>query len=112
MRDSRRNIKDPEAAPGEGEPGGLAVPALAHRTGSGHAGRRDQRADRRAPALPLGRSESVHDSGRDEILGTAYSDHDLVVFLEGAGVADPEAVLDDPLWVEWRGGPAHEFSDA
>ncbi|WP_229695701.1 hypothetical protein [Streptomyces lacrimifluminis] len=54
----------------------------------------------------------MHDSGRDEILGTAYSDHDLVVFLEGAGVADPEAVLDDPLWVEWRGGPAHEFSDA
>lgn len=38
------------------------------------------------------------------------SDHDLVVFLEGDGVADPEAILEDPQWVEWRGGPAYEFS--
>ncbi|MFF8595871.1 hypothetical protein ACF061_31430 [Streptomyces sp. NPDC015220] len=30
----------------------------------------------------------------------------------GAGVADPGAILDDPQWVEWRGGPAHEFSAA
>lgn len=54
----------------------------------------------------------MHRHGQDEILGTAYSDHDLVVFLEGAGVSDPEAILDDPRWVEWRGGPAHEFSAA
>ncbi|MGJ5797902.1 hypothetical protein ACSCB1_01725 [Streptomyces europaeiscabiei] len=54
----------------------------------------------------------MHSSGRDEILGTAHSDHDLVVFLEGADVAEPDAILDDPQWVEWRGGPAHEFSDA
>ncbi|MFJ9026030.1 hypothetical protein ACIRPU_39605 [Streptomyces sp. NPDC102259] len=54
----------------------------------------------------------MHSSGRDEIIGTAYSDHDLVVFLEGADVADPEAVLDDPQWVEWRGGHAHEFHAA
>lgn len=54
----------------------------------------------------------MHSSGRDEILGTAYSDHDLVVFLEGAGVADPDAILDDPQCVEWRGGPAHQFSAA
>jgi hypothetical protein len=46
----------------------------------------------------------VHSSGRDEILGTAYSDHDFLVFLEGAGIAHPEAILDDPQWVEWRGG--------
>ncbi len=52
----------------------------------------------------------MHSGGRDEILGTAYSDHDLVVFLEDADVADP--VLDDPQWVEWRGGPAHEFGAA
>ncbi|MFI9754285.1 hypothetical protein [Streptomyces collinus] len=64
------------------------------------------------PSLSGGRRVTVHSDGRDEILGTAYSDHDLVVFLEGAGVADPEAVLDDPQWVEWRGGPAHEFSAA
>lgn len=59
-----------------------------------------------------GRRVTVHRQGRDEVLGTAYSDHDLVVFLEGAGVAEPEAILDDPQWVEWRGGPAHEFSAA
>ncbi|MFD9044007.1 type 1 glutamine amidotransferase family protein [Streptomyces bottropensis] len=50
------------------------------------------------PSLLGGRRVTVHSSGRDEILGTAYSDHDLVVFLEGAGVAEPEAVLDDPQW--------------
>lgn len=54
----------------------------------------------------------MHSHGRDEILGTAYSDHDLVVFLEGTGFADPDVILDDPQWVEWRGGPAHEFSAA
>lgn len=32
----------------------------------------------------------MHGSGRDEILGTAYSDHGLVVFLEGASITDPE----------------------
>ncbi|GAB2462853.1 hypothetical protein [Streptomyces incanus] len=47
----------------------------------------------------------MHSRGQDEILGTAYSDHALVVFLKGAGVAEPEAILDDPQWVEWRGGP-------
>nr|WP_046707649.1 hypothetical protein [Streptomyces europaeiscabiei] len=61
---------------------------------------------------PPSRKVTVHSSGRDEILGTAHSDHDLVVFLEGADVAEPDAILDDPQWVEWRGGPAHEFSDA
>ncbi|WP_446033948.1 hypothetical protein [Streptomyces olivaceus] len=60
----------------------------------------------RGPATRPGRS------GRDEIFGTACSYHDVVVFLEGAGVADPDAILDDPQWVEWRGGPAHQFSAA
>jgi hypothetical protein len=41
-------------------------------------------------------------TAKTRILGTAYSDHDLVVFLEGAGVADPE-----PSWTT-RGG----WSDA
>jgi hypothetical protein len=54
----------------------------------------------------------VHRHGRDEILGTAYSDHDLAVFLEGAGIDDAGAVLDDARWVEWRGGPAHDFRAA
>ncbi|MEV6184163.1 hypothetical protein [Streptomyces sp. NPDC052015] len=64
------------------------------------------------PSDSGGRKVTVHSSGRDEILGTAHSDHDLVVFLEGAGVAEPDAIPDDPQWVEWRGGLAHEFSEA
>ncbi|MFB6986145.1 hypothetical protein ACFC0C_41185 [Streptomyces sp. NPDC056178] len=64
------------------------------------------------PSTSGGQRVTVHRGGRDEFLGTAYSDHDLVVFLEGAGVADPEAILDDPQWVEWRGGHAHEFHAA
>ncbi|MFE7707583.1 hypothetical protein ACFU6I_17665 [Streptomyces sp. NPDC057486] len=40
------------------------------------------------PSMSGGRRGTVHSSGRNEILGTAYSDYDLVVFLEGAGVAD------------------------
>ncbi|MFJ6529911.1 hypothetical protein ACIQMZ_32180 [Streptomyces longwoodensis] len=50
--------------------------------------------------------------GREQFLGTAYSDHDLVVFLEGAGIADADAALDDPRRVEWRDGPAHVFTTA
>ncbi|MEV6162285.1 hypothetical protein AB0L71_10200 [Streptomyces sp. NPDC052052] len=64
------------------------------------------------PSISGGRRVTVRSHGRDEILGTAYSDRDLVVFLDGAGIADPEAILDDPQWVEWRGGHAHEFSAA
>ncbi|MGW7050034.1 hypothetical protein ACWGDT_46865 [Streptomyces avermitilis] len=64
------------------------------------------------PSISGGRRVTVDSSGRDEILGTAYSDHDLVVFLEGAGVVEPVAILDDPQWVEWRGGDAHEFHAA
>ena len=60
------------------------------------------------PSLLGGRRVIAHSSGRDEILGTAYSDPDLVVFLEGAGLVEPEAILDDPQWVVWRGGHAHE----
>ncbi|MET9116027.1 hypothetical protein ABZX38_17735 [Streptomyces longwoodensis] len=59
-----------------------------------------------------GRRVTVHRHSRDEILGTAYSDYDLVVFLEAAGVAEPEAILDDPQWVQWRGSPAQEFHAA
>jgi hypothetical protein len=64
------------------------------------------------PSISGGRRVSVRRHGRDEILGTAYSDHDVVVFLEGTGIDDAEAVLDDGRWVEWRGGPAHDFRAA
>ncbi|MDH6436780.1 hypothetical protein M2158_005321 [Streptomyces sp. SAI-144] len=32
----------------------------------------------------------MHSSGRDEILGTAYSDHDLVVFVPWVGGPGPQ----------------------
>ncbi|MBK3586061.1 hypothetical protein JHN49_20895 [Streptomyces sp. MBT57] len=64
------------------------------------------------PSVSGGRRVTVRGSGRDEILGTAYSDHDLVVFLEAAGVAEPDSILDNPQWVEWRDGPAHQFRAA
>ncbi|WP_351231279.1 hypothetical protein [Streptomyces sp. NPDC002133] len=59
-----------------------------------------------------GRRVTVHSHGRDKILGTAFSDHDLVVFLEAAGIIDPETVIDDPRRVEWRGGCAHQWTAA
>ena len=47
-----------------------------------------------------------------EILGLAYDDHDLVEFLRRAGLPDADAMLDDPTWVEWRGGRAHQYEAA
>ncbi|MET7686305.1 hypothetical protein [Streptomyces sp. NPDC005423] len=64
------------------------------------------------PADTGGRRVTVHSHGRDEILGTAYSDHDLVVFLEGAGIHDADSILDYDRWIEWRGGRAHQWSAA
>ncbi|MFK4122468.1 hypothetical protein [Streptomyces longwoodensis] len=61
------------------------------------------------PSASGGRRATVHRHGREQVLGTAHSDHDLVVFLESAGVTDPDAALDDPQRVEWRDGPAHVF---
>ncbi|MEW2630848.1 hypothetical protein AB0903_04125 [Streptomyces sp. NPDC048389] len=64
------------------------------------------------PSPSGGRRVTVHLRDRDEILGTAFSDHDLVVFLEAAGLDDAETVIDDPAWVEWRGGRAHRWTAA
>ncbi|MFF8848175.1 hypothetical protein ACF08N_36790 [Streptomyces sp. NPDC015127] len=53
-----------------------------------------------------GRQVSVMRRGREECLGRAFSDHDVIVFLEAAGLSDPDEVLDDPRWVQWNGGRA------
>lgn len=50
--------------------------------------------------------------GGDKALGTAHSDHDLVVFLEAACIAAPGTALDDPRGVKWRGSSAHDFGAA
>ncbi|MFJ6348683.1 hypothetical protein ACIQKB_04300 [Streptomyces sp. NPDC092046] len=48
----------------------------------------------------------------DEILGLAHSDGDVLEFLRRAGLPDAEELLDDPRWVEWRGGRAHHYEAA
>ncbi|MFV5997598.1 hypothetical protein ACNPQM_35710 [Streptomyces sp. NPDC056231] len=50
--------------------------------------------------------------GRVQILGLARSDHDVIVFLEAAGLDDSERILDSLGWVEWPGGRAHRYEAA
>ncbi|RDD85052.1 hypothetical protein [Streptomyces parvulus] len=61
------------------------------------------------PSPSGGRRVTLRRDGHDMFLGTAHSDHDLVVFLEGAGIDDAARVLDRPQWVEWRDGLPHDF---
>ncbi|WP_418955594.1 hypothetical protein [Streptomyces tritici] len=61
------------------------------------------------PSPTGGRRVTVRHGG---ILGLAHSDRDVVEFLRRAGLEDAEEVLDDPLWVEWRGAEAHEYDAA
>ncbi|MFJ1613287.1 MULTISPECIES: hypothetical protein [unclassified Streptomyces] len=48
----------------------------------------------------------------DEIAGLAHGDRDLVEFLRRAGIEDAWDPLDDPHWIEWRGGRAHRYEAA
>ncbi|MCX4674343.1 hypothetical protein OG413_03245 [Streptomyces sp. NBC_01433] len=64
-----------------------------------------------APTSAGGRLVTVHINGRSETLGIAHSDHDLVTFLEEAGLEDPDRALDTPALVEWRGGEAHRYTN-
>ncbi|MCZ7458824.1 hypothetical protein [Streptomyces sp. WMMC940] len=49
---------------------------------------------------------------RGEILGLAHDDRDVIEFLRRAGLPDAWDLLDDPNWVEWRGGQAHQWHAA
>ncbi|MEU2154506.1 hypothetical protein ABZ532_05705 [Streptomyces sp. NPDC019396] len=49
---------------------------------------------------------------RGEILGLAHDDKDVIEFLRRAGLPDAWDLLDDPNWVEWQGGHAHEWDAA
>ncbi|MFI5774739.1 hypothetical protein ACIA74_41055 [Streptomyces sp. NPDC051658] len=56
------------------------------------------------------RPAAAHTHGHDEILGTAYSDHDLV-FLEAAGTQDPGTAPSSPAATDHPPRPApHESS--
>ncbi|QNE79007.1 hypothetical protein F0344_01225 [Streptomyces finlayi] len=65
-----------------------------------------------APTPSGGRIVTVHAKGRDERLGLAHSDHDVIVFLADAGLLDPERVLDNPAVVTWEGAEAHSYEPA
>ncbi|MEE1811216.1 MULTISPECIES: hypothetical protein [Streptomyces] len=62
-----------------------------------------------APTPSGARPVTVHVNSRDERLGLAHSDHDLIVFLADAGLADPERILDNPAVVQWQGAAAHRY---
>ncbi|WP_307123008.1 hypothetical protein [Streptomyces sp. B1I3] len=49
---------------------------------------------------------------RGQIAGLAYDDRDVEEFLRRAGLPDADQLLDDPAWVEWRGGRAHQYQAA
>lgn len=51
----------------------------------------------------------MHANGCERRLGTAYSDHDLVVLLAAAGLTAPERDLDNPGVIEWQGARAHVY---
>ncbi|MGW1883324.1 hypothetical protein [Streptomyces sp. NPDC001970] len=51
-------------------------------------------------------------TARGEILGLAHDDRDVIEFLRRAGLPDAWDLLDDPNWVEWRGGHAHQWDAA
>ncbi|MEU4492377.1 hypothetical protein OG729_05075 [Streptomyces sp. NBC_00210] len=46
---------------------------------------------------------------RDQIMGLAHSDNDLMEFLRRAGLPDSATLLDDPTWIEWVGDRRHEY---
>ncbi|MEU6347041.1 hypothetical protein ABZ883_39560 [Streptomyces sp. NPDC046977] len=63
------------------------------------------------PSPRGGRLVTMHraDCVEDDYVGTAFSEHDLLLILRSAGLPDPELVVDDPRWVEWQGAAAHRW---
>ncbi|MCX5158063.1 hypothetical protein OOK39_01945 [Streptomyces sp. NBC_00264] len=60
------------------------------------------------PSLTGGRRVTI----RGQIAGLAMGDRDVVEFLRRAGLPEAERLLDQPEWVEWRGGRAHQYAAA
>ncbi|MEU3464800.1 hypothetical protein ABZ721_33235 [Streptomyces sp. NPDC006733] len=59
-----------------------------------------------------GRHVTARAGDVEQILGVAYNDRDVLEFLRRVGIEDPEPLLDQPLWVEWRGGRPHQWATA
>ncbi|MFI8008393.1 hypothetical protein [Streptomyces sp. NPDC086010] len=47
---------------------------------------------------------------RGRIAGLARCDSNVIEFLRQAGLPNASMLLDQPKWVEWRGGPAHHYA--
>ncbi|MBP0456541.1 hypothetical protein [Streptomyces montanisoli] len=60
------------------------------------------------PSGTGGRRVTAH----GQVLGLAHDDFDLVEFLRRAGLDDAWPLLDNPSWVEWRGGRPHHWDTA
>ncbi|MFE7394249.1 hypothetical protein [Streptomyces sp. NPDC057582] len=60
------------------------------------------------PSSAGGRAVTINGA----IAGLARDDRDLVEFLRRAGLYEAEQLLDDPHWIEWRGGRAHWYEAA
>jgi hypothetical protein len=60
------------------------------------------------PSSSGGRAVTIN----DEMVGLVHDDRDLIELLRRAGVYDAEHCLDDPQWIDWRGGPAHRYAPA
>jgi hypothetical protein len=57
------------------------------------------------PSEPDGRRVTAHGA----VIGMARDDFELVELLRQAGLEDPWPLLDNPAWVEWRGGHPHHW---
>ncbi|WP_326608077.1 MULTISPECIES: hypothetical protein [unclassified Streptomyces] len=57
------------------------------------------------PSLTGGRAVTIN----DEIVGLVYDDQGLIELLRRAGLYDAENCLEDPHWIEWRGGWPHRY---
>lgn len=58
-----------------------------------------------------GRRVVIRIAGVDTVLGTAYSDRDLVEFLRRIDLPDPEdMVLGDSAAIAWQGGQPHVYT--
>ncbi|MFF0052196.1 hypothetical protein [Streptomyces sp. NPDC005498] len=47
-----------------------------------------------------------------ELAGLVADDDELIELLRVAGIYDAEHCLDDPHWIEWRGGRPHRYEPA
>lgn len=59
-----------------------------------------------------GRRVVIRIRGVDTVLGTAYSDRDLIEFLRRIDLPDPEdMVLGDSAAIAWQGGKPHRYKE-